>query len=141
MRLINLIGMKQVTIIIERAKDGHYSSYAENAEGVYGGGNTPEEAKQAALEAIELIKKHNTGENIPAILKKPYRVIYRFDAESLINYYKKVFTNAAFERLTGINQKQIQHYASGLKKPRARQAKKIQEALHKLGEELLAVEL
>ena len=55
--------------------------------------------------------------------------------------YKGIFTNSALERITGINQKQFQHYASGLKKPRAAQAKKIESALHKLGSELLALEL
>jgi len=40
-----------------------------------------------------------------------------------------------------LNEKQLNHYASGLKKPRAAQAKKIENALHKLGGELLAIEL
>jgi hypothetical protein len=43
--------------------------------------------------------------------------------------------------MTGINQKQLQHYASGLRKPRTQQMKKIESALHQLGNELLAVEL
>jgi hypothetical protein len=47
----------------------------------------------------------------------------------------------AFERLTGINRKQVQHYSSGLKHPRLAQRKKIQTALHNLGTELLAVQL
>jgi hypothetical protein len=43
--------------------------------------------------------------------------------------------------MTGIKQKQIQHYASGLKKPRVDQKIKIQNSLHQLASELLAVEL
>jgi hypothetical protein len=35
----------------------------------------------------------------------------------------------------------LHHYASGLKKPRLVQRKKIESALHRLGEELMAVEL
>ena len=132
--------MKQIKIIIERSKD-LYSAYAENVEGVYGGGDTVEEAKRSILEAIELLKKYNKKENIPGALKREYKLIFKFDTESLLNYYKGVFSNAAFERITGINQKQIQHYSTGLKKPRASQAKKIETALHKLGNELLAVEL
>ena len=87
------------------------------------------------------MKKYNKPANIPAILKGNYELIYRFDTISLLNYYKKIFTNAALERMTGINQKQIQHYSSGLKKPRAAQTKKIELAFHQLGTELLAVEL
>ena len=132
--------MKQVKIIIERSRD-HYSSYAENVEGIYGGGDTPEKAKQSIIDAIKLLKKYNKPASIPAILKGNYELVYRFDTVSLLNYYKNIFTHAALERMTGINQKQIQHYSSGLKKPRAAQAKKIEHAFHQLGNELLAVEL
>lgn len=132
--------MRKVKIVIERTKD-NYSAYSENVEGVYGGGETAEEAKQSIVEAIALLKKYNTATNIPARLQGEYKLIFRFDSESLLNYYKGIFSNAALERITGINQKQIQHYASGLKKPREAQLKKIETALHKLGSELMAVEL
>ena len=74
-------------------------------------------------------------------MKGEYVLKFKFDAQSLLNYYKGVFTNASLERMTGIKQKQIQHYASGLKKPRADQKIKIQNSLHQLAGELLAVEL
>ena len=130
--------MKIVKIIIERSKN-LYSSYAENIEGIYGGGDTVAEAKKSIIDAIQLYKKYNA--RVPAILKGEYELIFKFDAQSLLSYYKGVFTNAALERITGINQKQFQHYATGLKKPRQTQAKKIETALHKLGGELIAVEL
>ena len=130
--------MKEVKIIIERSKD-MFSAYAENVEGIYGGGKTVAEAKQSIVDAIRLYKKYN--KSVPAILKGEYKLIYKYDTESLLNYYKGIFTNAALERITGINQKQLQHYASGIKKPRVAQTRKIQTALHNLGNELLAVEL
>jgi predicted RNase H-like HicB family nuclease len=132
--------MKQVKVIIEKTKD-MYSSYAENVPGIYGGGDTVEEAKKSILDAIRLLKEHNTNKNIPAILKDKYAIVFKYDAESFLKHYKGIFTNSALERITGINQKQFQHYASGLKKPRPTQAKKIESALHKLGSELLAIEL
>jgi predicted RNase H-like HicB family nuclease len=132
--------MKQIRVVIEKTKD-HYDAYAENVQGIYGGGNTAEEAKRSVLEAIQLTKKYNSHANIPAILKGEYKLVFRFDAESFLNYYKRVFTNSALERITGINQRQLQHYASGLKKPRPMQLRKIETALHQLGGELLAVEL
>jgi predicted RNase H-like HicB family nuclease len=130
--------MKAVKIIIERSKD-MYSAYAENIEGIYGGGNTVAEAKQSIIDAIALYKKYNTS--VPAILKSKYDIVYKFDTQSFLNYYKGIFTNASLERITGINQRQLQHYATGLKKPRPAQTKKIQTSLHKLGSELMAVEL
>ena len=131
--------MKTIKIIIEKTKD-HYSAYTENVEGVYGAGETVAEAKESILYAIKLLKKHNKT-NLPKILKGEYELKFKFDAQSLLNYYKGVFTNASLERMTGIKQKQIQHYASGLKKPRADQKIKIQNSLHQLAGELLAVEL
>ena len=132
--------IKKVKIIIERSKDS-YCSYAENVDGVWGQGDSVDEAKQSALKTIVLLKKYNQDKNIPAILKGDYEIVFKFDTESFLNYYKKIFTNSALERMTGINQKQFHHYASGLKKPRPAQVKKIETAMHVLGKELMSVEL
>lgn len=126
--------MKNVQIVIERSKDAFWA-HAPKLEGVSGVGDTVQQAKQSALEGIEIQKELG---NIPNV---EYKVTFKFDTESLLNYYKGIFTNSAFEKLTGINQKQIQHYATGLKKPRPAQTKKIETALHKLSSELMAVEL
>ena len=126
--------MKTIKVIIERSKDAFWA-YSENT-GVNGVGDTVEEVKQSVLECIKIQKglgNLKDGED--------YEIVYKFDTESLLQHYKGIFTNAAFERLTGINQLQVSHYATGLKKPRPAQAKKIEKALHKLGEELLAIEL
>lgn len=132
--------MKTLKIVIERSED-MFSAYAENAEGIYGGGDTVEEAKQTILDAIKIITEEFTSENIPSILKGKYHIVYHFDAESFLTYYKGIFTNAALEKITGINQRQLQHYSSGLKKPRQPQLKKIEDGLHRLAAELQAVEL
>ena len=70
-----------------------------------------------------------------------YQLTYKYDTESLLQYFKGIISNPAFERLTGINQKLIHQYAVGLKKPRTAQRQKIQEGLHKLGAELLSIQL
>lgn len=118
-----------------------YTAHADNVYGIYAGGDTVEEVKQSVLDAIRFLKTYNTDENIPDILKGDYQIIYQFDTASLLSYYKGVFSNSALERLTGINQKLLYHYATGLKIPREPQRKKIETALHKLGKELLSVEL
>jgi hypothetical protein len=104
-------------------------------------GDTAEEAKQEALNGLLLFVKHNKPENIPDILKRTYDIVYKFDAESFLNDYKKIFTNAALERITGINQKQLQHYSTGLKKPRPAQINEIKTAMHNLGKELMSLDL
>lgn len=131
--------MKTIKIIIERNEDGFWG-YAENEKAIVGGGNTVQDCKQDILDCIETLKDLNQ-ENRPAFLEKEYDLVYKFDTASLLSYYKGIFTNSALERITGINQKQIQHYASGHRNPRAEQRLKIENALHNLGKELLAVEL
>ncbi len=66
--------MKQIKIVIERSKD-FFSSYADNVDGIYGGGATIEEAKQSAIDAIGLFKEYNRDENIPDILKGDYEIV------------------------------------------------------------------
>lgn len=132
--------MKKIKVVLERGVY-QFGAYAENIEGIYGAENTVAEDKQSIIDAIRLTKELNKSEAIPQVLNGEYEIVYRFDTESLLNYYGKIFTKAALERLTGINQKQIQHYSSGLKKPRAAQVKKIETALHKLRTELQTLEL
>lgn len=132
--------MKKVKVIIEKSKGG-YSAYGEKTDGIWGMGDTVQQAKKSALKSLKLFLENNQDKNIPKELKGDYQLIFKYDTQSFLNYYKGIFTNSALERMTGINQKQIQHYSSGLKKPRAAQTKKIETAFHQLGIELLAVEL
>ena len=55
--------------------------------------------------------------------------------------YEGIFTKSGLERLTGINQKQLWHYANGVSKPRPAQRRKIEDALHRLGSELVSLSL
>lgn len=132
--------MKQIKVIIERSNDS-YSAYGENVDGIWGMGDTVEEAKKSALKSLRLFLNNNEAKNIPKKLRGEYELVFKLDTQSFFNYYKGIFTNSALERITGINQRQLQHYASGLKKPRPVQVKKIESALHKLGHELISVEL
>ena len=129
-------------LIIEIAKsEDHYGAYSVNCPGVYGAGNTVEEAKENVLEGLKLLIDSRKNEELPDILKGEYEIFYKFDAQSFLKYFENIFSKPALERLTGINQKQLHHYASGLRNPRLEQRKKIEFALHNLGKELLSVEL
>lgn len=48
--------MKEIRIVIEKAKDGFFGAYAENVEGVYGGGDTVQDVKNDILNAIDTLK-------------------------------------------------------------------------------------
>ena len=132
--------METIKIIIEKSAD-FYDAYAENCEGIYGAGETVEEAKQNALEGLKLFVDSRDKKDLPAILQGDYDIAYQYDTQSFLNHYNRIFTNVALERMTGINQKLLHHYATGLKKPRFTQRKRIENALHSFGNELLTVNL
>lgn len=131
--------MKTVKVIIEKNKDGFWA-HSENVPSINGYGETVEECKANVFEGIDIAKTLD-GNNAFPYKDGEYDVVFNFDVESLLENYKGILTNAGFERLTGINQRQMQHYAAGIKKPRINQKKKIEEGLHRLGKELLAIEL
>ena len=68
-----------------------------------------------------------------------YEIIYKFDVQSLLLYYQGIFSFSALQTITGINQKQLAHYAAGRSKPRQQQAKKIANGLHNLAKDLMSV--
>ena len=120
--------------IIERSKDAYWA-YIPELEGVSGVGESVQEAKRSMLEGLGL------QQELGNLSVQEYLIDYHFDVVSLLNYFKGILTNAAFERLTGINQLQMSHYANGLKKPRKAQRQKIEKALHQLGEDLRSIYL
>lgn len=133
--------MEKIIIVIEASKDS-FSAYSENVSSIYGAGATIKECKNSILEAIEIYKEPDMLEFAPKILlDDDYTITYKYDVQSILAYYSGIFTKAGLERITGINQKQLGHYASGLKKPRPAQQAKIIDALHRLGEDLISLQL
>ncbi len=53
-----------------------YSAYAENMEGIYGGGNTIQEAKESINTSIKLYQKHNNLK--PQAYEITYKIITTF---------------------------------------------------------------
>ena len=81
------------------------------------------------------------GDPVPEELQGEYEIVFKMDTRSFLKMYCKIFTKSALERLTGLNQTQLWHYANGLSTPRPATVAKIEKALHQLGEELLSLEL
>ena len=78
------------------------------------------------LDSIETLKELDE-KNRPDFLDDEYELIYKFDVESLLAYYKGVINPVTLHRLTGTNQKQIHNYASGLNKPRKAKGKRLRK--------------
>ena len=81
------------------------------------------------------------GDEIPQWLADgDYELEYEYiSAAALIHACEPYATIAALSRATGINQRQLSHYANGLRNPRPEQRKRIVEGLHSIGRELLSV--
>ncbi len=121
----------------------NYSAYLDGIDGVVATGSSMGEIKQnmiAALDAyIETCKE--LGCDLPKGLEGDIDITFTMDVKSLLSLYNGIFSKSGLERLTGINQKQLWHYAKGKSVPRKAQILKIEKALHRLGEELLSVHL
>lgn len=81
------------------------------------------------------------GESVPEWLANGhYKIEYSLSVSALLRQAERFTTMAAISRVTGINQKQLSHYASALKIPRPAQRERIINGLHEIGREFLAVQ-
>ena len=130
--------MTKVNVVIERGKEGLYSAYMDNDNfdfGLNAQGDTVDEA----LEEFHVVYKEmkalykDEGNVMPEL-----EFVFKYDLPSFLDYYANVFSKPALERITGINQKQFFHYLTG-QNPSKKTIQKIQEGLHRLGNELTQV--
>ena len=133
--------MTTLHAIILRSEN-NYGAYLKEVDGIIGIGDTLQEVKKSLLESIDITIEEcamNPEYVLPEEFKGDYEVVFSMDVLSFMEYYAGILSKAGLQRITGINQKQLGHYASGLSKPRAKQRARIEAGLHRLGEELLSI--
>lgn len=127
-------------------------SWRENKFYALLGGVVSETFKFTAESFIELKKKieegleshikimEAKGNNLPLwLVNKEYEFEYKYlDATSMLKAYSPLISLAALSRVSGINQNLLSQYANGLKKARPNQTKRIMEAIHIIGRQLMA---
>lgn len=80
------------------------------------------------------------GEDIPQWLASgDFEVEYDMHISAILRNAEQYTTMAAISRASGINQKQLTHYASSLKEPRPAQRARIIAGLHHIGETFLSI--
>jgi len=121
----------------------NYCAHAPILPGCVSTAATLAEMKKNIKEAIEFHVESSLEDNIPIpeVFKGEYLFEFKLSTEALLNAYSDIFTKAALSRITGINERQLWHYASGMRKPRPAQRKRIEDGLHRLGAELLTIEV
>lgn len=121
----------------------NYAAYIEGLDGFVCAADTFEELKKEVVDGIafHLNGLREDGDTVPEIFSRDYTLVYKWSVVGLLDYYRRVLSLAALERITGINQTQLGHYAAGRSRPRKQQVEKIERALHHLGEELCTISL
>lgn len=80
------------------------------------------------------------GDDVPQWLASgDFEIEYDLHISAILRNAEQFTTMAAISRASGINQRQLTHYASSLKEPRPAQRERIIAGLHRIGESFLAI--
>ena len=128
--------MKEVTVCIERGTDGRYSAYISSNGCEFaciGEGATAKETEEDFLAGVEDIRRVYEKEN-KTFPDNTYR--FKYDIASFLNYYAYALSLAGLERITGVNQRQLNHYATGVRRPSRSTVLRIERGVKAFAEEM-----
>ena len=128
-------------VIIEKDENG-FGAYTDNLETVlYGDGKTVDEAKQSLMECYqEFVGMYkDDGVPVPDYLND-LKFEHKYDISALFNAFDFLNISKFAERV-GISPGLMRHYKVGDTYISTKQAHKIQEGLHQIAREFLAVSL
>lgn len=133
----------KVRVIIEKGKDGTFGMFSDNIKCcvIWGDGNTIAEAKEDFDNSFkEIVDTYEEREGfIPKELLNP-TFEYKYDVASI--FTELDYLNISkFAKISGINASLLRHYKKGDYYISKRQVAKIEEALHKIGRQLVSVSL
>ena len=129
--------MQKIKVIIDW--DENFGAVSELVDGCVATGKTFEQVKENYASALEFHLEGLEKVEIPAELSGDYELEFELTAQALLHRFDKILTRSTLSRITGINERQLGHYVSGYRNPRAEQRKKIVDAFHQLGKEFLSV--
>ena len=93
---------KNIVEIFFAAKN--FSAHVPQLPGCVSTGKTPDDIKSNILNAIQFhlegIKED--GDKPPVAFRGKFELIFKFDTQSLLKYYKNVITGSALEKYSGI---------------------------------------
>ena len=128
--------MEKITVIIERNNDGTFIAIPQHNHkiGFIGMGNTVETAMSDLQNSYDEAK-----EMLPSLPEMTFE--YKFDTASFLQYINGKLNLADLQTITGINQHQLSHYATGKSRPSSKTVQKIQDGIIRFSEELHRVSL
>jgi hypothetical protein len=136
--------MKKITVLVTWSGDNYCAGLGGEESGVViAAHQTLEGVKKEFASALAFHIKGclKDGDELPEYLKNGnYELDFKLATSALLQSLSGVLTHAAISKATGINQRQIGHYANGRSNPRLLQRDKIVLGIRKIGKELMVVE-
>lgn len=133
---------RPIEVFVEKASDGTYWGTSQNYEGIVSTfGDSLEELMSNFTEAF--------ADNLEVAkdLEEPYandydnvEFTYKMNLSSFFELVPEIKISSIAKK-ANINESLVRKYKSGIANASEEQAKKIQDAVHELGRELLAVQL
>lgn len=137
------MGKQKLHVDVSWTEDNFCGSWVDGQEGVVlVTAKTFQKFKDDMAESIRLHIQGciADGDEFPTYLANgEYEIEYNLDAAALIRNAETFTTMSVISRVSGINRKQLSHYANGIKHPRPLQVAKIKAALAIIGTQLLAL--
>ena len=135
--------MEKIIVNVSWCNKNFAASLGDNVPGaVVFTADTFEELQREAKESLEFHVQGmiEVGDDVPQwLVDGDYEFEYVYlDTAALLRSSERFASLAAISRATGINQRQLSHYATGAKIPRPKQRKRNVEGLHNIGRQLMA---
>lgn len=129
--------MKVIKAIIEKANDGGYGIYSNDADGLWGYGLSEFEAKENFIEVLEEQAKYYQEKKgcLPGWYESGYKIDYYYDMSGFFLSFP--FINVSeFGKYIGINPSLMRKYKNGLTVAGTKQKeliqRKLQEIVHQM---------
>lgn len=135
--------MKKITVTVTWSGDNYCAGTGEINGMVVATHKTLEGVKRefADLFAFHIEGSLKDGDKLPEYLTGGnYELDFKLEASALLQSLSGVITYSAISRASGINQRQIGHYANGRSMPRTMQRERLIFGIKKIAKELMTVE-
>ena len=133
--------MEKIIVVLERTETG-FSAYIPELPITCTTGSDLTEIESNIREAMELHLETLQDEKlpVPSKFKNQPAFDYRLDIQDFFSLFSPIKqTSVALK--AGMNPSLLRQYARGIKHPSLEQAKKIEDAIHELGRDLLKIKL
>ena len=132
--------LQKIKAVIETGDDGFFSIYLPSISGLYGVGETEDEAKSELAEAIDMAREH--AEEVGywddyAPLKNEIEIEYVYDLSGFFKTFD-FFDVSSLARHIGLNSSMMRRYKSGITKASDKQKKRIEDGIHNIALKLSA---